>query len=331
MLRRVTGGGATAPFVGAYGKLPRIGDFVAVHAEKAPAFGFQDWIGRGVDWADRKQLAGWPADFDGRPGAAFTYRPPPSKKHEGILAGAFWASRDAVGRRYPFAIFSTVSDEVAKAAPHLLPIVMESFVEQALGLQSTLATVTSAAEVDAVLGALRPLVLDEGAGRAYESWLASAPARETWESLYHRPDGEGVMYAIQMIRATLAPFQSLEEARTDICVRLPLGRNSAYESAFWLDLVHRIGHAPRAVPTTIHYPRPGVEGRGLFIALGSEPHPSTLAEATVGTGDTDQVCDLTVAEPDRSSMSRLAVLASALEASIRSETGTLAHVIDALG
>ena len=338
MLRRVTGGGrAIAPFVGAYGKLPRIGDFVSVHAEKAPAFGFQEWLGRAVDWADRKQLAGWPATFEALPPAAFTYRPPHAKKAEGVLAGVMWASRDAVGQRYPFAVFSAVREDVAKAAPHLLPIAMQYFFDQATAMQSAFESCTSSAEVDTLLAGFRPLEVDESVASAYESWLSTTPVRETWESLYQRPDGDGdasprergPQYALQMIRESLAPFQSAEEAKTEICLRLPVGAHPAYETAFWLDLVHRIGKAPRSVPTTLYYPR-GAPGRSLFIALGSDPYPGTLAEATVGAGDNDQVCDLTVAEPDRGSVSRLPVLAGELEGALRSDSGTLGHVIDAL-
>ena len=330
MLRRVTGGGrAIAPFVGAYGKLPRIGDFVSVHAEKAPAFGFQEWLGRAMDWADRKQLAGWPAAFEALPPAAFTYRPPHAKRAEGVLAGVMWASRDAVGRRYPFAVFSAVREDVAKAAPHLLPIAMQYFFDQAAAMQSSFEGCTSATEVDSLLAGFRPLEVDESVATAYESWLSSTPVRETWESLYQRPDGDGAQYALQMIRESLSPFQSSEEARTDICLRLPVGTHPAYEAAFWLDLVHRIGKAPRPIPTTFYYPR-NAPGRSLFVALGSDPYAGALAEATVGAGDNDQVCDLTVAEPDRGSVSRLPVLAGELEGAIRSESATLGHVIAAL-
>lgn len=330
MLRRVTGGGAIAPFVGAYGKLPRIGDFVAVHAEKT--LGFQDWVGRAIDWADRQKVVGWPQELEGRPGAAFTYRPAAGgKKHEGILAGAFWASRDAVGRRYPFMIFSSIPDEIARGAPHLLPIAMDSFVQQALSMQEVFVGASSGQEVEALLAALQPITMVEATVRAYyEAYVAGAFVQETWASLYGNADGEGARYAIQMIRETLVPFQTVEDARTEIGVRLPLGPQPAYETAFWLDLIQRVGRMARPVPTSIHYPRPGVPGRGLFVALG-DPHPSALAEATVGTGDTDLVCDLTVAMPDRGSVSRLPVLASHLEASIQRENATLAHVLDALG
>ena len=320
------GGGGLTPFIGAYGKLPRIGDFVSVRAKVEPAYGFQGWLARALDWADRRQLPGWPTVFDTRPPIAFVYRPRP--RNGGILVGAMWGSRDAVGRRHPFAVFTAVPDAEARAGAHLVPLATAAFVDQVSALQSTFESAASAAEVDAALAMLGPLVVDEPVARGYEAWLHEVLALDLWEALYRKRDAEGVEYAVQMIREALMPFQRMEDAATELAVRLPLAAKPAFEAAFWSDLVQRLGGTVRASPTMLFYTTPRVAGRGLYLALG-DPHPSTLAEGTIGAGDSDLVCDLTT--PSRESSSHLPVLGSRLEGEIRRENATLAQVLDALG
>ena len=331
LLRKVRGGGggggsgALTPFVGAYGKLPGIGDFVAVRAQAEPALAFQGWLARAVEWADRRQLPGWPTVFDNRPPMVFTFRPRP--KNGGVLVGLMKASRDTVGRRYPFAIFAAIPEQVARAAPHLLPIAMAPFIEQAAHVFQVVASATSTADVEAALAPVRPPPLDDAMAHAYDGWIRGALAADFWRSLYGA-SGPGPAYAIQMIHEVLAPFQQVEEPRTDIAVRLPLKSHPAYEAAFWLDLIQRVGHTPRPVPTSLFYPA-AVPGRALFVTLG-DSHPNALAEAAVGTGDTDLVCDLTTPEPERSSMSRLPTLQTRIEGEMRREDATLADILRAL-
>ncbi len=320
------GGGGLTPFIGAYGKLPRIGDFVSVRAKAEPAYGFQGWLARALDWADRRQQPGWPTVFETRPPIAFVYRPRP--RNGGILVGAMWGSRDVVGRRHPFAVFTAVPDAEARAGAHLVPLAMASFVDQVHALQTTFDAAGGAVEVEAALDLLRPVVIDEPLARAYEGWVHEGIALDLWAALYGKRDGEGAEYAVQMIREVLLPFQRMPDAATELAVRLPLAGHPAFEAAFWIDVVQRLGGAVRASPTMLYYARPGVAGRGLYVALG-DSHASTLAEATVGAGDSDLVCDLTL--PSRESSSHLPVLGSRLENEIRRENATLAQVLEALG
>jgi type VI secretion system protein ImpM len=315
-------------FVGAYGKLPAFGDFVGVRATTELALGFQQWLGSALDWAEQRQLPGWPAEFDGLPPAAFTFRP--RLPCPGVLAGVLRASRDAVGRRFPFAVFAGVPDDVARSSAHLLPLAMSAFVDRATTALPALERATSVAELEEALSGLHPIGIDDHVEAAYEAWTRATRAADLWRSLYRAEDGAGARYAVQMIHGALAPFAQAPEARTDLAVRLPLGGEPARATAFWIDLAQRLGGVPRATPTALFYPAPTTPSRALLLLLG-ESHPSALAEATVGAGESELVCDLTAPAPDPESVRRLPVLGSALCGEISSAEATLRDVLDAAG
>lgn len=327
LLRRLKGGGGggQASFIGAYGKLPRIGDFVAVRAKAEPAYQFQGWLAKALDWADRRQLPGWPTVFENQPPLAFVYRPRP--RTGGVLVGAMWASRDMVGRRHPFAVFTAVPDADARAGAHLLPLAITPFVEQAAALRGAFEAAGSAAEVEASLASLRPVVIDEVAGRAYDTWVRDMTAFDLWGTLYGHRSSDGVEYAVQMIREVLAPFHRSEDAATELAVRLPLGQRPSFEASFWVDAAQRLGGTLRTAPTILFHPHPSTR-RGLYVALG-DTHASALVEGTIGAGDTDLVMDLTAAS--RESSTKLPVLGSHIEGEIRRDTATLDQVLEALG
>lgn len=323
ILKAVRGGGGSGfvPTVGAYGKLSRIGDFVSVRANAEPVLAFQAWLAHTLEWAERRQLPGWPTVFDRRPPIAFMFRP---RRTDAVVVGVLRASRDAVGRRHPFAVFSTVPVEVSRAAGHLLPVSMLSFVQSVDRIFPALDQAGSSAEVEALLASVRPVEIDETIAHQYDRWIHEAPAGEAWTVLYGAREPVGARYALQMIREVVTPFARAEEVQSDLAVRLPVSLVApAFEASFWVDLVMRMGGVRRPSPTLLFYPAP-MPGRALYLALG-EPHPCAIAEACVGSGDTDIVCDLTAPAPTQGA--RLAPLGGRLEHEL--VNGTLVQLLQA--
>src|SRR3954453_8855089 len=105
ILRRITKGKSFAPIVGAYGKVPRIGDFVSVRASAEPAQSFKTWLANAADWGGRRQLPGWPTVFDRAP-LSFVLRPRPGTGS--VLLGVIRAITYSVGRRFPLSVFTSL-------------------------------------------------------------------------------------------------------------------------------------------------------------------------------------------------------------------------------
>lgn len=305
------------PIVGAYGKLPRFGDFVGVRANVEPATSYQAWLARALDWAERRQLPGWPTLFEEGP-VAFTFRPRPGTGS--ILVGAIRASQDAVGRRFPFTIFGSVSEEAAAQAPHLMPIAIAGFVERAEQLLREIDVVSTTQEIENWIATMPPIGIDESAANAYATWCERTRLSDLWLELYGSSEPEAPKYALQMLSAAIAPFRGLVEPQTQLGARLPLGRASNFEAGLWIELAWRLNGGRSHPPTTfcsIANPKT------LFLSLG-ETHVCALGEATSGVGDTDEVCDLTSAP---TSPVRLPPLPDALEHEVASPTLPISQLV----
>jgi type VI secretion system protein ImpM len=120
---------ATPLPIGVFGKLPSAGDFVAHNAGQPVTRAFVDWLEREVDGLAKRggEL----------PGATvrFLYRDP-----DGTAAclGAMLRSRDAVGRKFPFSIFTYVDVRTACQRFPSLPAAYAPFVDGAASLLQSL-------------------------------------------------------------------------------------------------------------------------------------------------------------------------------------------------
>lgn len=313
------------PFVGVYGKLPNFGDFINIRANLEPAASFQIWLTSAVEWAERRQLPGWPTAFESAP-LAFVYRP--RSLRGGALVGIVRGSRDAVGRRFPFAIFASVANDALSVNPHVLPLIAESFLEAATRMVDAAARCSSTSEIESLLQSL-PLVGFPRQGEAqYEEWARSTRAHDVWRDFYNSADGVGPRFAVHTIFEALAPFGNEETPKTQLGVRVPIGAASSLAVAFWVDVVRRAGRLRREVPSFCWSPWWAPGPPVALVSLG-EAHPSCLAEAALGVGDTDVVCDLTSPAPDTQATRCYAPLPQALDEDLRSQQARVCDLLDA--
>ncbi len=315
-----------APFVGAFGKLPCTGDFVRVRAGVEPASSFQQWLGRAVDWAAPRSLAGWPDRFDERP-LAFVFA-----GEAGVLVGVMRGSRDAAGRRFPMAVFGSVDAGELAGHESVLPHALSDFLDGARGVLDAGASIDGLASLERLVDALPAPRMRPGASSAFTAWASSHTAREVWEAAYGADGGAGARVAVQTLAEALAPFTGQDGPTTALSVRLPLGADPTFEACAWLDLARAAGGWRRHVPTALwglaSAPGSVAPPTPLVIGLGQAP-PLALAEVVLGGVDDDQVCDLTKPSPPPEAVRGFRPLAERLAAVLADPTSSVGAVLDA--
>lgn len=277
----------SAPFVGAFGKLPCTGDFLRVRSGVEPAQAFQQWLGKAIDWAAPRGLPGWPDRLDDAP-LAFVF-----SGGTGVLVGVLRGSRDSAGRRFPMAVFGSLDPRDVDGHAAVIPLAMASFFDAARGVLD--AHVDSPATLERLVDALPAPRMTAGASGAFTSWASSHAARDVWGSAFGADGAAGARVAVHTVVEALAPFAGQDEPTTPLCVRLPLGADPTFEVCAWLDLVRAVGGWRKHVPTAL-WPLGGSGSRALVVGLG-QAHPLALAEVVLGGVDADQVCDLTRPHP----------------------------------
>lgn len=117
--------------VGAFGKIPSQGDFVRIQCGTAAAAALDRWLEEGVDLVRRAdaQLPEAPAQF--------LFRAPGVRE---VLLGVLAPSRDAVGRRFPLAIFGALDGAALAESFPILPTAFARFLGTAAQLVVTAAS-----------------------------------------------------------------------------------------------------------------------------------------------------------------------------------------------
>ncbi len=326
--RRSSSKSPAAPFVGAFGKLPCTGDFLRVRAGVEPAQAFQQWLGKAIDWAAPRGLAGWPDRLDETP-FAFVF-----SVGTGVLVGVLRGSRDAAGRRFPLAVFGSLDESEVDGHAALIPHAMASFLSAAHGVIDAGPSIDSPGALERLVDALPSPRMVSGASAAFTSWTSSHTAREVWQSAYGADGASGARVAVHTIIEALAPFAGTDDPTTPLCARVPLGADPTFEACAWLDLVRAAGGWRRHVPTAI-WPLAAVPfgggasgARPLVVGLG-QAHPLALAEVVLGGVDADQVCDLTKASPPPEATRGFRPLGERLVAAFEDPASSIGVFLDA--
>lgn len=131
--------GPIASSIGVFGKLPTTGDFVAHNAGQPVTRAFQDWL--------LAEIEGLAARGGMLPSSTvrFLYRDPSGT---GACLGAMLRSRDTVGRKFPFSIFTHIDLAGACARFPSLPAAYAPFVDGAARLLCELEPLQPAGVID---------------------------------------------------------------------------------------------------------------------------------------------------------------------------------------
>ncbi len=276
--------------LGAFGKIPSMGDFVRVGCK--PLASFESWVESGMAQGEAKLKDRWPDVYAKGQLHGFVFRGSPTAKETQVMSGTIGPSFDAVGRRFPLIIFSSYSEKRAGHAGPLAPLFLGDFLADAA---QTAREGTKLASGDAlkerVSGISVPTFDSEASFTAeYTQWARATPARTVWQSIYSDPDTDAPLAVLKAILDSVSPFHGRENLTTLLALRLPLGGAGPLVIAFWIDVVRRAAGWRHSVPTLFW----SVDGKAdsLLVQLGVTP-PSALAELWSPDAENDNVYDLT--------------------------------------
>ncbi len=272
--------------VGAYGKVPKMGDFVRAGAKPHPAF--EQWLEAGMAAGEKKHAAAWPGVYGKGPIHAFVFKPP--VRDGGLLVGVLKPSHDSVGRKFPLVVFAQIGERDVSPYPHLLPLLLGDFLESATAASVDANAVTSASEYqERIARVALPSVYTDAVATEYDAWTRSTPVSVAWAAIYGSAESDAPLGALKAIREALGPFGERENLTTPLAVRLRLGSAGIAAAVFWLDIVRRVARW-RATTPTCFWSFDGDDG-SILIQLG-QVTPSALAELWSPDPDSDHVVNL---------------------------------------
>lgn len=277
------------PRVAAFGKIPRIGDFLRVGSVGPSGEAFKQWMEHGLGFAESGTDGSWLRSYQAGATYAFVFRPPSPGD---MLVGVIKPSVDSVGRRFPLAVYAPAFLDVRVPWPHVLPIVFGDFLDAAATVLQRADSVSDAAEMHALLQQLPPPHRGDGDLHAseYDAWAASTAIAHAWGVVYGAEQAVSAAQAVHTIAEAVAPFRGDYAPRTKLGLRLPLGPGGVAAAVLWLDTIGRLAQTPGLVRNCF-WCFDGTSGSAI-VQLGDVP-ASTLAQLWAPNADSEHLCDLT--------------------------------------
>lgn len=233
-----------------FGKLPLAGDFIRGDAP-APEFAELDrWIELGMVDSLQRLGADFQRQFDELPPTRFLW----TAGRGTAIAGWWLASRDAVGRRYPFVLAARIT-----GVPHedylLLPTALAAFFDDARQLlDGAFAGLDVVGTIARAQGLPCRIELDR-ARADLPAALRAVPAGASWSGLDASP--ALLLHDLEQSTTTTRPPQ--------YSLRWPT-RGEPIDLCFWLGALARFGHAaPRLLLWHGDASRPGVARAALDV------------------------------------------------------------------
>jgi type VI secretion system protein ImpM len=281
-----------ASTLAAFGKTPKMGDFLRVGSAGRVGDCFDDWIQQGMGVAEAKRGPAWAPAYAVGEQWAFIFRAPRGANIREGLVGVMKPSVDSVGRRFPLVVCAPALAQCAVPWPHVLPMGFGDFLDRAATLLHESDAITGIADMqNALLRVPEPSPSDaEPAAREYEAWASTTLLQNAWAVIYGVGDTISPPRAIHTIAEALAPFRGEEAPNTKLSLRLPLGAGGVAAAAFWIDVIRHIARSLGEVRSCFW--TVGGQTGSILVQLGNTP-PSTLAELWAPDPDSEYVCDLT--------------------------------------
>lgn len=233
------------------GKLPIAGDFLHGAGEVPEMAALDAWIEAGMERSQAMLGGEWQKRFDAVPPARFLWMP---QAKGPVLAGCWWASRDAAGRRYPFLI-GVPLPAVAAAELPLLPTALAPFFASA---EQLFASSWSGLDVPGAIAAVRTMPCDfdlQLAANQTPPALHEAPATAAWSGPAQHPELL-LQHLEELAPSTPPPAYSLRWAT----------RGAPVDISFWLSVLGNLGvSAPRLLAWTAAQ---GSTNGSIRLALG---------------------------------------------------------------
>jgi type VI secretion system ImpM family protein len=231
-----------APVCGYYGKLPISREFLRLHAAGPELRELDEWFERGVQYAKAKSGSDWPALLAQADIWNFLFVPEGSGR---VVCGAIFASRDEVGRSFPFFTFLLLERRDLPQTPWLIPLSCSVFLTQTRQLLEQLREDfdwnTFRANVESL-----PVEVDTDASleARFEDYLSRTTTGEFWRDVSaaaDRPEHDGFGLE-RVIRVHPVGTQSCGTGSWGLKLPLAQRENQAetYDLPFWLKLQARL-------------------------------------------------------------------------------------------
>jgi type VI secretion system ImpM family protein len=279
----------TAGPVGVLGKSPAHGDFLHIRASHPAFVAFDDWLAQSFEWASERGGAAFLDAYSRGSIHAYLFHPPGGQGAP--ITGALGPSADAAGRKFPLIAGAMLAlDQNLLRSPHILPLLLEEFWWAAGNLvaESSHRPTPDLDERSRVLATQSELDF-EMAFESYRGWTEQMPLRDLWHLLDASTFGSDPVVPLKLLAEAVRPLRGIEQPKSPLSLRLPLGQAGGAALCFWLDLARRFLGWRATVPS-FFWSHDGQAG-GLMLNLG-QPPPSTLSELWQPSGTRDEVCDL---------------------------------------
>jgi type VI secretion system protein ImpM len=286
--------------VGVIGKLPGFADFVRLGAQ-APLFeSLLSWLIDGTERSAALRRDALALLAAGRV-HAFVYR---ASGGPSFLAGVLGPSSDQAGRCFPVAVAAQLPVSPALLhEPGVLPILLERIWEVTGQLVTELQT-QDRQTIQALPGWQVALEASPNEALAtYRAWTEELPVQELLALVFAGDVAAGAR-ALAMTEEAVRPYRGVEEPRTPLALRLPLGECGGAAVCFWIDVVRRLLGWRRTLPS-FFWSHDGSSGV-VMLHLG-QVSVRAFAELWSPTGACDEVCDLTLPGPGAWHHPRIAV------------------------
>ena len=276
--------------IGIFGKAPWRAEYFKLRWDGEPFRSFDAWLTDNVEWAALHAASAFAEASRAGSVNAFVFRP---RGGQGVLAGAIAGSTDSAGRNFPLVVAASLMGSSAAMAsyPEVLPLVLEDFwqlaSEVAVAVQGagSAEQASSAAPTDFTWG-----IEGSEARAAYAEWSAALPLGDLF-TLVYGPGGLNVgAGAVRFVVEAVRPIRGVEQPRTPLTLRLPLGAAGGAAVCFWVDLVRRSAEWRSTIPS-FFWSHDGAAG-SLLLHLGDAPR-STLADLWTNASQRAELCDLT--------------------------------------
>lgn len=307
--------------MGAYGKVPWAGDFLTLGDTSGLGSVFA-WLEEGIGLGANRGEP-FKRDFDRGAQKGFVL---PLEGDRRYAVGVMAASRDRVGRRFPFLAF-TKSDLLALGGGyHIVPLYAGAFLRSA-GEAIFRFMNSPSTRPEPFLSELVPLDPNAFSSHfeGYLGWVQSASLRAVGQAIFGASWRDSLAHALYIVIESIRPFRGRENPPTPLAVRLPIGVGFAGAACFWLDVVRTAAGWEKTIPSCFWSFDPS--GASITIHFGTLAQ-SALVDLWTPRPDSDSLSDLTL-DPGTSG-GALAAIRPDLTALIQGEGATATDLLRAL-
>jgi type VI secretion system protein ImpM len=254
----------THSLIGTFGKLPSAGDFVAHNAGQPVARALVDWLEREVDGLAARGIP--------LPSATvhFLYRDPAGT---GACLGALLRSRDKVGRKFPFCIFTYMDVRATSQRYPSLPAAYAPFIDGAVSLLQRLEPLTADDVVSQATALPLPRPDELEAAHLWSHQALEHTGGQTLLEALFGPLDQGVRFhGLHMLLTACAQVHGADPGSASIILECPASDD--VQLTFWLRLCQqRLGWGQ--APPGLFWSGSDSSDSRLLITLGA-PTPGVL-------------------------------------------------------